>query len=144
MPTRHSPRALRWCFALLVACLPLQAALAQDAALDADTVNAAERDAGDAALLFDPRQPASIVAAIARIENEPDLAANLVEKGRRRVAEIGDADKMAASYAAIFARLADKPAPGPIVVTRTRLRRFAGRAYRSLRYRLGRLLGRHP
>ena len=51
MPTRHSPRALRWCFALLVACLPLQAALAQDAALDADTVNAAERDAGDAALL---------------------------------------------------------------------------------------------
>lgn len=51
MPTRHSPRALRWCFALLVACLPLHAALAQDAALDADTVNAAAHDAGDAALL---------------------------------------------------------------------------------------------
>lgn len=51
MPTRHSPRALRWCFALLVASLPLHAALAQDAALDADTVNAAAHDAGDAALL---------------------------------------------------------------------------------------------
>lgn len=51
MPTRHSTRALRWCFALLVACLPLHAALAQDAALDAETVNAARHDAGDAALL---------------------------------------------------------------------------------------------
>lgn len=51
MPTHHSPRALRWCFALLVACLPLQAALAQDAALDAETVNTAKHDAGDAALL---------------------------------------------------------------------------------------------
>lgn len=51
MPTRHSPRALLWCFALLVACLPLHAALAQETALDAATVNAAEHDAGDAALL---------------------------------------------------------------------------------------------
>ncbi len=51
MSTRHSPRALAWCLALLVACLPLHAALAQDAALDVDAVNAAAHDAGDAALL---------------------------------------------------------------------------------------------
>ena len=43
--------ALAWCLALLVACLPLHAALAQDAALDVDAVNAAAHDAGDAALL---------------------------------------------------------------------------------------------
>lgn len=51
MSPRHTPRALHWCFALLVACLPLHAALAEDTALDADTVNAAAQDSGDAALL---------------------------------------------------------------------------------------------
>jgi glycosyltransferase involved in cell wall biosynthesis len=42
--------------------------------------------AGDAALLFDPSEPRSIAAAVERLLGDPELAARLVEAGRRRAA----------------------------------------------------------
>jgi glycosyltransferase involved in cell wall biosynthesis len=43
--------------------------------------------AGDAALLFDPREPSQIAAAIRRVLGEPDLAARLREAGVARAAQ---------------------------------------------------------
>jgi glycosyltransferase involved in cell wall biosynthesis len=43
--------------------------------------------AGDAAELFDPRDPGRIAAAIRRLIEDRELAAELVERGRRRAAE---------------------------------------------------------
>jgi glycosyltransferase involved in cell wall biosynthesis len=42
--------------------------------------------AGDAALLFDPSDPRSIAAAVERLLGDAELAARLVEAGRRRAA----------------------------------------------------------
>jgi glycosyltransferase involved in cell wall biosynthesis len=57
---------------------------------------------GDAALLFDPRKPREIAAAIARIEHEPQLAYVLGEKGRRQAASFPAPAAMAARYLAVF------------------------------------------
>jgi glycosyltransferase involved in cell wall biosynthesis len=43
--------------------------------------------AGDAALLVDPRSPEAMAAALARVLGEPGVAADLMERGRRRVRE---------------------------------------------------------
>ncbi len=54
--------------------------------------------AGDAALLFDPRKPTEIVRAIEQIETDSELAALLVQRGRRRLTAFGDAAEMARQY----------------------------------------------
>ena len=58
--------------------------------------------AGDAALLFDPRRPAAIVAAIERLESDPPLRAALVERGRRHAAEFLQPEEWASRYWAVF------------------------------------------
>jgi glycosyltransferase involved in cell wall biosynthesis len=58
--------------------------------------------AGDAALLFDPRRPAEIVAAIERLESDPALRADLIERGRRRAAEFLQPAEMATRYWEVF------------------------------------------
>jgi len=69
--------------------------------------------AGDAALYFDPRQPAEIVAAVERLETEPDLRSALIEKGRRRVAAFPGPSTMAARYLEIFEEAAHDSADRP-------------------------------
>ena len=54
--------------------------------------------AGRAALLFDPRDPAEIAAAIGRITTDSGLVADLVAKGSRRVRDFGDRSRMAHEY----------------------------------------------
>jgi glycosyltransferase involved in cell wall biosynthesis len=61
--------------------------------------------AGDAAVLFDPRRPAAIEAAILRIVDEPALSSELVERGRRRLQLFG-AERMARGYLEAFASAA--------------------------------------
>lgn len=63
--------------------------------------------AGNAALMFDPRAPDSIVTAIERIEGEPDLAPELVRLGRERVDVLGDTNTMTEKYAQIFIQQAE-------------------------------------
>lgn len=45
--------------------------------------------AGDAALLFDPRDPADVARAVERILGDETLARTLIERGRRRLEELG-------------------------------------------------------
>jgi len=58
--------------------------------------------AGEAALLFDPRRPLEIAAAIERLDTDPDLRAALSERGRRHAAAFLDPDAWAARYWAVF------------------------------------------
>ena len=71
---------------------------------------------GDAALLFDPRRPAEIVAAIERLETDPLLRAGLIERGRRRVAAFITPEEWASRFFAVFQDAADHPAEHPSAV----------------------------
>lgn len=51
------------------------------------TVTSLPRQAGDAALLFDPLDPRAIAAALERVWDDEALRAKLVERGRARVRE---------------------------------------------------------
>lgn len=68
--------------------------------------------AGDAALLFDPRDPSAIADAITRLEAESGLEACLVRRGRERVAQFGTARDMAARYLAAFEEAVASFSPG--------------------------------
>ncbi len=63
-----------------------------------------------AALLFDPRRPAEIVAAIERLETDPAWRAGLIERGLRHAAAFLTPEEMAARYWAVFQDAAGHPA----------------------------------
>jgi glycosyltransferase involved in cell wall biosynthesis/2-polyprenyl-3-methyl-5-hydroxy-6-metoxy-1,4-benzoquinol methylase len=54
--------------------------------------------AGDAALFFDPRKPQDIAGAVERIENDTELARQLVKRGREQANTFGDSAEMARQY----------------------------------------------
>jgi glycosyltransferase involved in cell wall biosynthesis len=54
--------------------------------------------AGDAALLFDPRDPGEISGAIAQFARDPSLRSRLTARGTRRLATFGSATQMAERY----------------------------------------------
>jgi glycosyltransferase involved in cell wall biosynthesis len=58
--------------------------------------------AGDAAVLFDPRDASAIADAIQRLETEPAFEAALIQHGRRRATHFGSARDMAAKYLGAF------------------------------------------
>lgn len=58
--------------------------------------------AGDAAILFDPRKPEEIVAAMEKIAGDDDLARRMVQRGLERVREFGSEEQMAREYLAAF------------------------------------------
>ena len=66
--------------------------------------------AGDAALLFDPRKPAGIAEAIARIAADPECSRELVIRGYERAASFGGPEEMASRYLRIFREVAGLPA----------------------------------
>jgi glycosyltransferase involved in cell wall biosynthesis len=70
---------------------------------------AEQQDHPDTALLFDPRRPAEIVAAIERLESDPALRAALIESGRRRAAEFLTPDAMADRYWEVFEDVIERP-----------------------------------
>jgi glycosyltransferase involved in cell wall biosynthesis len=63
--------------------------------------------AGDAALLFDPRDPGAIAGTIERLESEPGLAEDLVRRGHARRATFGTPRDMAGRYLDLFHALVD-------------------------------------
>ena len=69
-----------------------------------------------AALLFDPRRPSEIVAAIERLESDPALRAGLIERGRRRAANFLTPEEWAARYFAVFQEAAEHPLERPSAV----------------------------
>ncbi len=66
--------------------LPVLEAMAHGAPVVTSAGTATEEVAGDAALLADPRDPATVTAALVRILDEPGLADELRRRGRERAA----------------------------------------------------------
>jgi glycosyltransferase involved in cell wall biosynthesis len=61
--------------------------------------------AGEAALLFDPRLPESIVAAMQRIESDLTVRQDLIRSGFENVKRFADADAMASQYLTTLAEV---------------------------------------
>lgn len=66
---------------------------------------------GDAYLAFDPTDTAAICAAIARLEQDPEFAAALVARGKRRATSFGNAESMAREYLPVLEEAMSTPAP---------------------------------
>jgi len=75
------------------------------------------------ALLVPPRDPAALGRAMRRLLDEPALAAGLAERGRARVQERFDVDRIASAYAELLpgsgAEARPLPAGGPASAGRT-------------------------
>ena len=68
--------------------------------------------ANGAALLFDPRIPHQIAAAIVTLVTDANLRSQLVAAGEQRAAEYADPARMAREYWQLFQEALDSPAPG--------------------------------
>ena len=66
---------------------PIFEALSSGVALACSNVTAGPRQVGDAALIFDPRSVDEIAAAVKRLWTEPELRRDLIERGKRRIAQ---------------------------------------------------------
>jgi glycosyltransferase involved in cell wall biosynthesis/SAM-dependent methyltransferase len=73
--------------------------------------------AGDAALLFNAMKPAEIVDAINRLERDPDLQRDLIEKGTRRLSTFGGPEEMAARYIQVFHEALNESSESPAVMS---------------------------
>ncbi|HEY8491160.1 MAG TPA: glycosyltransferase family 1 protein [Dehalococcoidia bacterium] len=71
-------------------------------------VTSLPRQAGDAALLFDPDQPGEMAAALRRLWLDGGLRRTLAERGRRRAAHLTP-DRSARTFRAHYRRLAGRP-----------------------------------
>lgn len=65
--------------------IPVMEAMACECPVLVSNIPALVEAAGDAAILFDPLRPQSIADAMLRFESDPELRAQLVERGRRRI-----------------------------------------------------------
>ena len=68
--------------------LPIVEAMAHGLPVACSNVSALPEVAGGAALLFDPREDSQIAAAVDRLLGEPELARELVRRGRERCATL--------------------------------------------------------
>jgi glycosyltransferase involved in cell wall biosynthesis len=82
--------------------LPVLEAMACGKPVLCSNVTSLPEVAGDAALLFDPRDPSAIASAIDRLESDPALEAEMIQRGRQRAVHFGSARDMAAKYLAAF------------------------------------------
>ncbi len=78
--------------------MPVVEAMALGRPVACSNVTALPEVAGDAALYFDPRQPAEIADAMERLASDAELVETLRRRGPERVREIGDARRMARAY----------------------------------------------
>jgi len=78
--------------------MPVAEAMAMGVPVLCSNVTSLPEVGGDAVLLFDPRKPGDVAAAMTRIVTEPGLAAELAAKGRERAASFGGSQRMAREY----------------------------------------------
>lgn len=94
--------------------IPLLEAMRYGVPVICSNVTSLPEVAADAALLVDPRQPATIAEALGELLDKPELRFRLIAAGRRRVAEF-TADQMGKRYLSIFeqvlASAGDVPEP---------------------------------
>ena len=65
--------------------LPILEAFASGLAVACSNVTSLPELVGDAAIVFDPLDPEAIASAVERLWNDPELRAELVERGRARI-----------------------------------------------------------
>jgi glycosyltransferase involved in cell wall biosynthesis len=82
--------------------MPILEAMANGKPVLCSNLTSLPEVAGEAALLFDPRQPEEIANAIYRIENEPELAERLIKAGYKQVSTFGTETDMAKEYLDLF------------------------------------------
>lgn len=87
---------------------PLWEAFAAGTPAACSRVTSLPEQAGDAAILFDADVPAEIAQAILRLWDEQDLRHQLVQRGRKRVAEF-TWDRTARLFRAHYRRLSARP-----------------------------------
>lgn len=90
------------------ASFPLWEAFQTGVPAACSNVTSLPEQAGDAAVVFDPRDESAIAAAIARIWTDPEIRAGLVIRGRERVAAF-NWDRTARSFRALYRRTAGLP-----------------------------------
>jgi glycosyltransferase involved in cell wall biosynthesis/SAM-dependent methyltransferase len=104
LPNEEFAVLLRVCAAMVFPSLfegfgmPVLEAMAADKPVLCSNLTSLPEVVGDAAVLFDPRKPTEIVQAIERIESDPKLAAQLIQRGRNRLAAFDDTTGMARRY----------------------------------------------
>jgi glycosyltransferase involved in cell wall biosynthesis len=84
--------------------IPLLEAMSAGVPVLCSDVTSLPEVGGDAVLYFDPRRPGQIVEVLRRFVEEPGLRESQITKGRQRAALFEGADRMAISYAEVFAR----------------------------------------
>lgn len=82
--------------------MPVLEAMAAGKPVICSNVTSLPEISGDAALLFDPRKPDEIAQAMEQLEQDPELAATLVQHGANRVAAFGNAERTAQQYIDLF------------------------------------------
>ena len=108
LPEREYAALLQSCRALIFPSLyegfglPVLEAMACDRPVLCSTSSSLPEIAGDAAVLFDPRDASAIADAIESLETEPAFEAALIQHGRRRAKQFGSAREMAAKYLSAF------------------------------------------
>lgn len=88
--------------------LPIFEAWAEGTPVASSNVTALPEQVGDAGLLFDPNDPQSMGDALARILTDDALCADLIAKGKRRLADF-DWARTAAAYRAVYRKAAGTP-----------------------------------
>jgi glycosyltransferase involved in cell wall biosynthesis len=86
--------------------MPVLEAMARNRPVLCSNVTSLPEVAGDAAIYFDPANPAEIAAAIDALA-DPVRVADLVRRGRARAAQFGDGATMAAKYLAVLQGVLD-------------------------------------
>jgi glycosyltransferase involved in cell wall biosynthesis len=88
--------------------LPIFEAWAEGTPVASSNVTALPEQVGDAGLLFDPNDPVSIGEAVARIFRDDALCVDLIEKGKRRLADF-DWTLTAKAYRAVYRKASGRP-----------------------------------
>jgi glycosyltransferase involved in cell wall biosynthesis/SAM-dependent methyltransferase len=78
--------------------MPILEAMALGRPVACSNVTSMPEIAAGAALLFDPRRPAEVAEAMARLASDDELASSLIERGAERVERIGDFSLMCRRY----------------------------------------------
>jgi len=87
---------------------PLNDAFLAGAPAACSNVTALPRQAGDAAIVFDPHEPAAIARAVRQLWTDDALCKTLATRGRERVAQFSW-DKTARHFRAHYRRIAGRP-----------------------------------
>ncbi len=84
--------------------MPILEAMAFNKPVLCSNVTSLPEVAGDAAILFDPRKPQEIAAAIEKVcgTNHADYIAELIEAGNKQQKKFADTESMAREYLKIF------------------------------------------